>query len=451
MSITITAIIPVYNVEKYIEECLDSVLGQSVPFDEIIIINDGSTDKSGNIIEYMCNNHSEVKYIVQANQGQAVARNVGIKMATSDYIVFIDSDDYVSHDMAYILKKRLCNQEVLLYSADIIKNMDISTDGSVYVRDEEICGKQMSGWEFFKRTYGKKWTVSTCLAAYSTKFLIKNEISFPDGLFYEDNLFFIRVLNCANVLEVINNRLYIRRYRPDSTTTSVQDERKKIDLIKIYDMVFNYLKDIYNMSIAKETIIKYVCCFGMWQIKDNFDDSSKKVSMCLVQLCKTIIAFIFENQSNLSLSELLVCAYASGYLKKMNILNERDAAQYTDLLIRKITQILSPIHFSQSHEKIGIYGVGKHTKAMLYFYNKYVGDIKAEISYIVSSAVDNKNYTPLIMVDNVTNELSQIVISSRVYQEQMEQNLKSVNYNNSIIKIYDDNEFFDISEIQELL
>ena len=450
---TITAIIPVYNVEEYIEECIDSLLEQEMAFDEIIIINDGSTDKSGEIIEHICEKHPEVKYIVQENQGQAVARNIGIKIAISDYIVFVDSDDYVKCDMVSVLKKMLNNQDVVLYSADIVKNMDISTDGSVYVRDDEVCGIQMSGWEFFKKTYGKKWTVSPCLAAYSTKFLMENKIYFPDGLFYEDNFFFIQVLNCAKKLEVINNHLYVRRYRENSTTTSIQDERKVIDVIKVYIMICNYLKEVYITSIARKEIIRYVCSFCLWQIKKNYNEKNTNITECLARLCIDFIDFISIKKDKLSLSELIVCAYMSDYYTNECGLENNYLKIYRELLKKKVIEILSPINLSESSKKIGIYGTGKHTKELIYLYNKYINDIKANIVYIVSSDsnIDNKEYMPLIEVNKVTNDFDQIVISSKVYQKQMERNLMSVNYGNKIIKFYDENEFFDLTEINDIL
>ena len=98
-------IIPVYNVEKYIKKCLDSVFSQSYKDYEVIVINDGSTDKSMDIAK-----EHNVKIINQKNKGQSAARNNGIKHATGDYLIFLDSDDYWEKDLLKELNKSLKNK-----------------------------------------------------------------------------------------------------------------------------------------------------------------------------------------------------------------------------------------------------------------------------------------------------------------------------------------------------
>ena len=95
---TISIVIPVYNVQDYIKKCLDSILSQTFSDLEIILVDDGSTDLSGRICDYYSENDKRIKVIHTANGGLSEARNVGIKNATSEWITFIDSDDYVSSD-----------------------------------------------------------------------------------------------------------------------------------------------------------------------------------------------------------------------------------------------------------------------------------------------------------------------------------------------------------------
>lgn len=96
-----SVIIPVYNVENYLEQCLNSVLGQTFKNIEVILINDGTNDDSGSICEVYKKKYVNVKYIVQENQGLASARNNALKQATGQYVVFVDSDDYLSYDKAF--------------------------------------------------------------------------------------------------------------------------------------------------------------------------------------------------------------------------------------------------------------------------------------------------------------------------------------------------------------
>ena len=91
----ISVIIPVYNVEKWLNKCVDSILSQSYENFEVILVNDGSTDKSGDICDKYLKEDNRVKVFDILNSGQSVARNIGLKEAKGDYILFIDSDDYI--------------------------------------------------------------------------------------------------------------------------------------------------------------------------------------------------------------------------------------------------------------------------------------------------------------------------------------------------------------------
>lgn len=119
---SISVIVPVYNVEEYLEQCLDSLCKQIEVFDEVILVNDGSTDASQRICKKYCYLNKNFILINQRNQGLSSARNNGLKIAKSNYILFVDSDDYVCLDMAHIIKNKLVTEklDVLYYSANII-------------------------------------------------------------------------------------------------------------------------------------------------------------------------------------------------------------------------------------------------------------------------------------------------------------------------------------------
>ena len=94
----VSIIVPVYNSEKYIERCIVSVMKQTNPNWELIIVDDGSTDKSADIIDRIARNEKKIRYYYQNNSGAGMARNLGITKATGDYIAFLDFDDYLSKD-----------------------------------------------------------------------------------------------------------------------------------------------------------------------------------------------------------------------------------------------------------------------------------------------------------------------------------------------------------------
>ena len=97
--IKVSIIIPVYNVEKYLEECVNSILNQKIKNYEIILVDDGSTDSSGEICDKMSANNQEITVIHQKNQGLSEARNSGIKKATGEYLMFVDSDDFINENV----------------------------------------------------------------------------------------------------------------------------------------------------------------------------------------------------------------------------------------------------------------------------------------------------------------------------------------------------------------
>ena len=99
----VSVIVPVYNVEKYIRKCLDSIVSQTLNDLEIILVNDGSTDTSPAICEEYKRKDERIKMITQKNQGLSAARNAGLKDATGEYVIFIDSDDYIAENMLEIL------------------------------------------------------------------------------------------------------------------------------------------------------------------------------------------------------------------------------------------------------------------------------------------------------------------------------------------------------------
>lgn len=111
MDSNLTVVVPVYNVEKYLKKCVDSILAQTLPVDEIILVDDGSTDTSGQIADKLVEAHSQIKVIHQQNGGLAAARNAGIDASTKEYIAFVDSDDYIDPQMYKVLMDRLLKDE----------------------------------------------------------------------------------------------------------------------------------------------------------------------------------------------------------------------------------------------------------------------------------------------------------------------------------------------------
>ena len=170
MKKSISLVIPVYNVESWLAECLESAVNQSAPFKEVVIINDGSTDSSIEICRSYVKKYGYFKLIDQENQGLSAARNAGIKAASGEYIMFLDSDDWLRADSVKILEGLLeeGRPDVIYFDADTFCEADTVVDFfCCYDRSRAgIDGEVMSGRAYFERIYPQNYVVSACLGVY---------------------------------------------------------------------------------------------------------------------------------------------------------------------------------------------------------------------------------------------------------------------------------------------
>ena len=252
----VSVVIPVYNVEKYLVECIDSVINQTFKDIEIICVNDGSTDDSLAILEYYAKLDDRIKIITQENRGLGNARNVGMRHASGDYLIFIDSDDYISLDT--IAK---------LYNNSISNGSDIVIFKIARFDNEGNVNYKLPGFDFddffeevdfnnFSFTYSdiKKYVMnesfSACLKFYKKEIFDKqDDLIFPEGIAYEDVPFHIKIMLYANKISFVPEFLYYYRFNPNSiiNTSSNGD-----DIFIICDMVESFLRKNYYYAEFKE-------------------------------------------------------------------------------------------------------------------------------------------------------------------------------------------------------
>tara|TARA_R110001606_G_scaffold313626_1_gene460259 strand:- start:969 stop:1955 length:987 start_codon:yes stop_codon:yes gene_type:complete len=216
INMIISIIIPVYNVELYIEECLSSILNQEFKDLELLLINDGSTDSSLEICKRISLANSNVKLFSQKNNGTASARNKGINNANGDYIWFIDSDDIIRGDsltlISDILKKT--NRDLLFFNMSTFNvdnelKIEPNLKRNLIVKDTLIGENNIS--QFFNS--------SVCRYIYKRDFIIKNNLVFDINQYYEDAYFNIKVFNKIKNILKIEETLYYYRIRINSKTT----------------------------------------------------------------------------------------------------------------------------------------------------------------------------------------------------------------------------------------
>lgn len=220
----VSIIIPVYNVEKYLAECLDSACNQTHQNKEIIIINDGSTDGSSEIISLYEKKHKEIKVITTENRGQSAARNTGIENATGDYIIFLDSDDWLEKDTLEICLKNFNEHKVdiILFNAKAFADGLPESEAKKfnYTRPDQLKNqKKPCQHVFLESIKNNNYIVSPCLYMYK-KTSFKGS-RFLEKIIHEDNLFTTQLLinNTTATAICLPNFFFHRRVRPGSTMT----------------------------------------------------------------------------------------------------------------------------------------------------------------------------------------------------------------------------------------
>lgn len=315
--VKISVIIPVYNTGKYLEKCLESVIGQNFDRFEVICINDGSTDNSLEILEAYANADGRIRIINQENKGPSVARNAGIKEALGDYIVFVDSDDWIEGNMFE-----------RVYGLFTENRLDMLSFGAVQInkKGEEEQNPYYS-FNFLPEFFNKKcfnyrqctnfiakFPVSTWLTAYRREFIAENGISFPEGLFFEDNIFFIKAMLSAKRAGISDEKFYRRRIRPEST---MQNQSR---FFKDYILITRMLKEFVS-SYPARIKAKYLKSFANYAtfLYEGLNESQKEEYKVQNEEIKELYAELLTDEY-LSFRERLLSYKTNPYTKQICIL-----------------------------------------------------------------------------------------------------------------------------------
>lgn len=310
MKFKVSIIIPTYNCEKYIARCLKSVFTQSYNNLEIIVIDDGSTDKTNEICKKLKNEDHRLVYIKKDNGGVSSARNLGLQRATGDYIIFVDSDDTIDnfmiehmlnkikdYDCVYCKYKKITRNKEILINEINIKNLNQKQVLSYYIGD--------------KRKYKKNIIIKNSIMGSVWRILFKKSIleglKFDNNLKYsEDFVFIMQILNKNPKINYVDEYLY--NYYENDISFSSSKNLKKIDYIF---QIIPYMTRYFDAKIYKqkldyfyiETILNiyYILKQNNLTFKDLDEQKYKFVKENLK--FKKIINFS-KNQSNIKLTIL---------------------------------------------------------------------------------------------------------------------------------------------------
>lgn len=211
----VTIVIPVYNTVDYLGCCIESVIKQTYNDIEIILIDDGSTDGSQVFCDEAANRDARIKVIHQQNRGLSAARNAGLDIATGDYILFLDSDDYYELNAVELLLN-----EIVSFQADMVigEYQRVDTEGNV--REKKLYKKDsciITEVEFWKMVETQMTAVTACTKMYIRD--IWNDIRFPEGKQHEDSIILHRIVHLCKTIVYTPDVFYNYRYRLDSIMT----------------------------------------------------------------------------------------------------------------------------------------------------------------------------------------------------------------------------------------
>ena len=249
-------IVPVYNVEKYVKKCLDSIFAQTFKDFEVIVVNDGTKDNSMDIVKKY-----DVTIINQKNQGLSEARNNGVKRAKGEYLIFIDSDDYIEKDLLKEINKSLDNNpDIVRYQVkDIIDNKEINYN--------EIEFSNKNGEEAFQIITGYHYFEPAWLYAIKRKYYLNNKFTFKKGAYHEDFGLIPLIIIKSNIVNSINycGYCYVQRQGSIMTSSSYEKTIKKVDdALDHFQFLINESKKLnkntsyFNSFIANSLILKII-------------------------------------------------------------------------------------------------------------------------------------------------------------------------------------------------
>lgn len=285
MTPKISIIVPVYNVELYLNDCINSILKQTYKNFEVLLINDGSTDSSSKICNELASIDNRIRVFHKENQGVSSARNLGLKEAKGEWICFVDSDDWIDHNtLENILPKenndidfvqfgfKQVNEQKKIIMQSKLPNVDLKID---------------------KHTYLSTNLYHSAICGYLIKLNLirKYNIIFPDKIKYgEDQAFILKAMTCCHNVYILNKCLYNYRYREGSAMNSSKTFSRAEDHLKVINNICTFMYSIkvkpspLHILIFKELLLYYIrlgvdSTFNIYKVKKEYSTFCKSIKL----------------------------------------------------------------------------------------------------------------------------------------------------------------------------
>lgn len=481
----VSVIIPIYNVEEYLEECIDSILNQSLDNVEIICINDGSTDNSLSILNKYSERNSNIKIINQENTGAGTARNRALKFAKGEYIYFLDGDDYLDKDTLLICYEEAKKGNLDIVTFDAILFYEKSYNGNYgdnLERDELLESRVKTGLEFMEEAFSRKcFRTESTINFYRREFLEKNNIKYSELKIYEDVIQVFDSFISAERIKYIPKRFMYRRVRNSSAVTTKigklnADAYYQVskDVFERYCNIENYITDDlkeYFLEQLKVYMIRALMISEHIELYDYTNEIVKyfysKMRMIDIGI-KTIISSKFLKYSinnnilnesirilekeNLSLDELILeIRKLIILIKDRNSYNELDSfKRLKTIIINRLLQfnILNIdknelANELKTHIVEFLSEINRSNKVNIYFYGRDKYNLINTYLKERCTIIKNKAQINRVINELSVNDINILIIS----EETVDNNIEITKYFNNIL-YYDKvmNYLFNISE-----
>lgn len=306
MEAVLSVVIPIYNVEAYLPECIDSVLNQDYKNVEIVLVDDGSPDRCPAICDAYAAKHANIKVVHKENGGLSDARNAGIRAATGEYITFLDSDDHWNPECSLdrIMSKVMQDKEIDVYILGCVGEYPDGTRATRSYRQQMVALSDHNTQAVYRKCVeiGDIFE-SACIKIIKRKMLIDNDMFFKKGILAEDNEWTFRLMRCTPKVCFLPDILFLYRAHREGSITNTASIRHVRDLITIIglseDYYRNHPEEISGLGEYELAHCAYLWCVALG-ICGGLDKANRAEAVTLLKAHQGITKYASSRKTKLS-------------------------------------------------------------------------------------------------------------------------------------------------------
>lgn len=412
----VSIIVPVYNVEDYLSECLDSICNQTLKDIEIICINDGSSDNSLDILNEYSKKDKRISVISKENGGQGVARNLGITLANGEYIGFVDSDDWIEEDMfeKLYMKAHKNNLDFNMCRLSLFNEQTGEYDNSTWyygLKHFDSFNKDIFEYSDVLN-FLTSISVTPVNKIYKRSFLLNHDLKFAEDYIFEDEAFFYSIIFKASKISLIKEELYY--YRINRKNSTVTETKNNKDIVDIYRIVRKYL-----INNGFEKFISIVDNKFLKSIFSRFYQSDENHRKLFFNSFKELLnewsltKEIFDNNSTINKNDFLKSSFIKFYFNT--------SWEYLSNLENHIFHNLKKFIFANEYKDLVKFNNSKEFSIIMAVYNTEEYLEEAIDSVLEQDFVFESNIELILVDDGSTDSSREICLK---YVESYPNNIK---------------------------